>query len=194
LPGRTLSPGESGESVTLLQAGLAKLGHYDSKFEGSYDEATRQALAEFQVASKIIGSESEYGAGWYGAKTRAIFEEQLRAALLATPELPENPTLARETLVAVVPVFNNNLASGDNGGEVGKLQKTLQELGHYTGEITSTYDAATAAAVLAFQLESGVVGSSNELGAGSLGPRTRAALNATIGREKIALLEPAAQG
>jgi peptidoglycan hydrolase-like protein with peptidoglycan-binding domain len=187
LPGATLSPGDTGDKVTQLQSGLNKLGYFSGETTGSYDAETVTALAKFQVAAEILDSETSYGAGWFGAKTQAVFNAKLRDNLLALPALPTQPDFSRKTVIAFTPQFDMNLVPGDSGESVKNLQATLKELGHFTGEVTGSYGAETTAAVLAFQLDAKIVNSQNDPGAGYLGPKTRTALNAAVSREKVAL-------
>ncbi len=196
LPSSTAQPGETGEVVTLLQTGLAKLDHYTGEITGRYDRATQLALADFQIAAGIIESRTSYGAGWYGAKTKSIFEKKLSSTLLAMPTLPENPDWTPSVVVAAettkqeqaqTPKFTTNLSLGDSSDLVATLQQALRQLGHFKGETTENYGTATKAAVIKFQITEGVIATAGDYGAGSFGPKTRAALNTAIDREKIAL-------
>ncbi|MBQ4579319.1 MAG: peptidoglycan-binding protein [Clostridia bacterium] len=47
--GRTLSKGMKGEDVKAVQVRLAALGYYDGKLDGSYGDATRDAVKLFQA-------------------------------------------------------------------------------------------------------------------------------------------------
>lgn len=193
LPSNTAAPGEKNENVKNLQAGLKKLGHFSDEVTGSYDQATISAVANFQIAENILESQTAYGAGWFGAKTKSVFDARLREQLLALPNLPENPDWNRKTAVAYTPQFDVNLALGDSGERVRELQETLQQLDYFSEEVTGNYGRQTATAVLKFQLEHAVVSASSDLGAGVLGPKTRTALNAVTSRKKVALMKITAE-
>lgn len=75
------------------------------------------------------------------------------------------------------------IGKDDNGEEVGNLQRMLWDLGYYKGEITGTYDQATVDAVFNFQVESGVLNSEWDKGAGYFGKKTLEALLAVIGKK-----------
>lgn len=189
LPGGEPQIGDSGEAVRKLQQGLAVLGFYAGEPNGNYDDATRAAVAKFQIANGVLKTETDFGAGHFGPRTRAVFEDKLRAALAVQPQLPENPEFNRAAvrIVEVAPEFAANLTLGDSGAEVAKLQQTLAKLEYFSGEASGTFDEATRAAVLKFQLDNGIVNGPADTGAGNFGPKTRAALAATAAREKITL-------
>jgi peptidoglycan hydrolase-like protein with peptidoglycan-binding domain len=70
---------------------------------------------------------------------------------------------------------------------VTELQKVLQKLGYSELAISGEFDEATELAVLDFQIKSEVLATSTESGAGSFGPKTRAAINSIIDTQQIAL-------
>jgi len=189
LPAGTATPGDTNETVTRIQTGLAKMDYYMNEINGNYDAATRAALAQFQVAAGIIETETSYGAGHFGPKTKTLFIAKYRETLLATLALPENPSWERKVQVAYTPVFNTTLSLGDSSDTVRELQETLQKLGHFEGEPTGTFGNETRAALIKFQLENNVVADAASYGAGTFGPKTRAALNATVAREQVALMK-----
>ncbi len=81
--------------------------------------------------------------------------------------------------ISHLPLFASTpapIAKGASGVTVFALQKQLAELGFYAGAISGSFDEATAAAVLAFQLDKQVIGSADTEGAGKYGPRTRGTL------------------
>lgn len=189
LPTKTFSPGDDGEDIAQLQEGLKELGFFTGDVTSSYDESTRTAVIDFQVASGTLASATSYGAGYFGPKTLTAFKSSLRENLLALPYLPDNPEWNRAVWVAYTPEFSQSLSLGDTGDDVEKLQKTLQKLGYSELEVSGEYDAATETAILDFQIKSEVLSSADDLGAGHFGPKTRAALNALVQKEQIALRE-----
>jgi peptidoglycan hydrolase-like protein with peptidoglycan-binding domain/3D (Asp-Asp-Asp) domain-containing protein len=71
----------------------------------------------------------------------------------------------------------SQLDLNDRGDQVVKLQNILIRNGHLqAGLNTGYYGLKTQAAVLAFQIEKGIVSSGNDLGAGRVGPKTLSAL------------------
>ncbi len=79
-------------------------------------------------------------------------------------------------------VFHVDVEKGDTGEKVEKLQIALRRLGLYTGSITSEYDDITEKAVLDFQIKFFVLRTGKDLGAGRLGPQTRAKLTSELAK------------
>lgn len=128
----------------------------------------------------------------------------------STPFIPSATTTSSEsalipeaqTVVQPVPEAENKelerleqnrtlLAAGlgkdANGEEVENLQRMLWDLNYYKGEITGQYDQATVDAVFNFQVESGVLQSAWDKGAGYFGKKTLEALLSVI-EKKIQVL------
>lgn len=81
--------------------------------------------------------------------------------------------------------FNRYLGQGDQGEDVGNLQKALQSLGFYKGTISNTFDTQTETALSQYQLSKGLAT------AGSFGPQTKNTfLNETLSTEKKYLFKP----
>ncbi|KKU83130.1 MAG: hypothetical protein UY12_C0043G0006 [Parcubacteria group bacterium GW2011_GWA2_47_8b] len=88
------------------------------------------------------------------------------------------PAVAQPSPVAqlVSPVFNKDLVVGAKGDDVKRLQELLKtDASVYpTGQVTGYFGPLTKAAIVKFQLKYGVIKSDKEVGAGRLGPKTRA--------------------
>ncbi len=78
--------------------------------------------------------------------------------------------------------FTSDIEKGDTGKKVEKLQIALRRLSLYLGDITSVYDDETEQAVLDFQLKYFVLTSDDSIGAGRMGPQTRAKLTQEVAR------------
>ena len=61
----------TGEEVENLQRMLWDLGYYHGEVTGIYDQATMDAVLEFQIEYGVLNSEWESGAGYFGKKTLA---------------------------------------------------------------------------------------------------------------------------
>lgn len=70
------------------------------------------------------------------------------------------------------------LGPGSQGGLVKWVQQKLRQLGYYNGDVTGSYDQATALAVQQFQAAAGVTGDA----ASTVGEHTRLALEAAGGK------------
>jgi len=79
------------------------------------------------------------------------------------------------------------IGKDDNGEEVKNLQRMLWNLGYYQGELTGQYDQSTVDAVFRFQVESGVLSTEADKGAGYFGKKTLEALLTAI-EHKIQVL------
>jgi peptidoglycan hydrolase-like protein with peptidoglycan-binding domain len=131
---RTLSQGMSGGDVTVLQNRLnafryaSILGH---PANGVFDAATSAAVLAF--------------------KQDAIANGQTGLMANATVGSGTFDALWLYTFLGGRGIF-----SGRNGFDVVFLQVILKNLGYYSGRITGYYDAATIAAVRAFQSATGI--------------------------------------
>lgn len=68
--GTALELGDSGETVTLLQEELQKLGYLRLEPTGYFGETTAHALFKFQQAQGLVAAETDSGAGYLGPNTR----------------------------------------------------------------------------------------------------------------------------
>ena len=85
-----------------------------------------------------------------------IREVQREMSLTPTP-LPQMPdTVWAEVINAGEPTPESALSNGSQGEKVAELQKRLQALGYYTGEIDGQFGPGTREAVVAFQKNNGL--------------------------------------
>jgi peptidoglycan hydrolase-like protein with peptidoglycan-binding domain len=141
---RSLSQGMSGGDVTILQNRLncfryaSLIGH---PADGSFDSATAQAVLAFKRDAANNGDTG----------------------------FPANATVGDGAFDATwLYTFAGGRAiqTGRNGFDVVFLQTILQRLGYYGGRVQGYYDAATRAAVIAFQTAVGIAAD------GVVGPAT----------------------
>jgi peptidoglycan hydrolase-like protein with peptidoglycan-binding domain len=156
--------GVSSDKVGELQTYLSELGYYKGKIDKYYGDALYKAVIAFQLDQGIIDNEEEFGAGYFGPRTRAKIE-----AVLDKRRKNEIPT--------------KNLGKNDKGKNVKKLQKALKKLG-YDIEITGIYDEKTIKAVFKFQKDHNILEYEDEFGAGYFGPRTFAVLSQKLANFK----------
>lgn len=69
--GVALGLGDSGDTVTMLQEDLQKLGFLRIEPTGFFGESTAHALFKFQQAQGIVADETDSGAGYLGPQTRS---------------------------------------------------------------------------------------------------------------------------
>ncbi len=85
-----------------------------------------------------------------------IGEVQLELSLTPTP-LPQMPdSVWAEVVNPAEPTPEPPLSSGSRGEKVEELQKRLQALGYYDGEIDGQFGSGTKAAVVDFQKNNGL--------------------------------------
>ena len=151
---------------------------------GYYGKKTHAALTE--AVDKKIEVVAKYPMQmqtWVPAK-----RELPKIASLKAPEIAMErqalffaPDLMNTKIVQPVASdqsLTTDLDLNDKGENVVKLQNILIENGYLVeGFNTGYFGNLTKSAVLKFQLEKGIIQSANDMGAGRVGPNTRAALN-----------------
>ncbi len=150
---KSLAIGSSGTEVLALQQLLVRLGFLTAIPNGNFGPLTAVAVKKFQ-ASKGLESVGNVGPG-----TRA----KLNAVVGGVGATTTTGANYRFTLP---------LALGASGNEVLQMEMKLAKLGFLLRVAGSTFDATTAEAVKKFQASKGLEQ------VGSVGPSTRAALNA----------------
>lgn len=145
--------GYTTNGVRRLQESLATLGYLTAAPNAHYGNATTAAVRDFLADYDLVGDGS-------------VFTDEASAVLAAALTLkPENS-----------PALTEGLQSGATGDDVRQAQKLLRYLDYYRGRTNGQYDDSLIAAVLAFQLDRGVVPTETTPGAGRIGPATRAAI------------------
>ena len=173
----TLSFGDRGNLVREMQIALTDAGFYECEVNGIYDEKMEDCVFDFQSENEILAERDEFGAGFFGEKTR----QKLTAVLDARDSEIQN-LIADE-------IPSSTASPGDSGAAVAKLQSGLVKLGFFTGEISGEFDDATVAALIEFQIDSGVLASASEYGAGFFGPKTSTAFQKSLQNNLLAVAE-----
>lgn len=177
-----------GEEVEELQTKLKELGYFNAEPTGTYGMQTIEAVFAFQKEQGILSSWNDYGAGYFGNQTRKILnkiivrKKQEKGAELAKLELADEEQVETTKLLIV-----SGLGKDAEGGDVEELQKTLQELGYYSGKISGIYDSITIEAVFNFQKNYSVISDDTDYGAGYFGPKTKEALEKAIVEQETKL-------
>ena len=130
-----LRSGMSGSEVRALQEALIELGFLKGKADGVFGSGTEQAVIAFQRANSYPDT--------------GLVDANLQAFLYSGS--PKNSKGTATKIKTLSPAAGVTMKSGNTGEAVGLLQTRLKELGYYDGVISNTYDAATVAAVKAFQ-------------------------------------------
>ncbi|MFN7160520.1 MAG: peptidoglycan-binding protein [Candidatus Gracilibacteria bacterium] len=90
--------GASGNQVRLIQAAFSKLGYYRGKIDGVYGYELANSILTFQVSKKIVSSEDDPAAGYFGLKTRVTLIEILMNKKVKIDELAAEVTLAQKDI------------------------------------------------------------------------------------------------
>lgn len=172
-----LKNGSLSSDVRQVQKLLRYLGYYRGRTDGVFDQDLRQSLVAFQVSKGVIVSQDAEFAGHIGPGTKAALllswkakNASVKAKVIAM-KLHVSDRVKTEALPSKV------LGMGDNGEQVKQLQRALHDLGYLPAkDVTGTFGARTAAALLAYQTKSNIVTSEKQKGAGVFGPTTRKTL------------------
>jgi len=144
--------------VRAMQKRLRSLGLYQGEFTGVYGATTKRALITLQYQGGLTKKD-----GTYNAETRDYLENLW---------LKHVETWG----------FARRLKKGDANGDVEKLQKLLTELKYYNGPIDGTFDEQVERSLVKFQLDHKVVRDKQEIGTGTVGPKTMATMNRILFR------------
>ncbi|MBR1822430.1 MAG: peptidoglycan-binding protein [Clostridia bacterium] len=137
LPAR-LTGGDKGDAVTALQERLIQLGFLTGKADGSYGKATASAVRQFQNHLLAQGVDENLGIAANGEATPAT------QALLFDPEYS---------------TYISDIAAGDEGGEVLRVERRLVQLGYMDMPANETFDAYATSAAAAFRVDAGLAAS-----------------------------------
>ncbi|HIK28569.1 MAG: peptidoglycan-binding protein [Oscillatoriaceae bacterium SKW80] len=134
---RIIKRGDSGADVEELQKKLQAAGYYEGPITGFYGTLTEAAVKRFQKNQGL------YPYGIADLSTQNLLRD------LTVTNLP--PNLDKDKIA------RRTLRRGDRGKDVEDLQKRLQELGYYQGEIDGVFGQLTEAAVICFQQDVGLI-------------------------------------
>jgi peptidoglycan hydrolase-like protein with peptidoglycan-binding domain len=177
-----LEMGSQGERVTELQAALKLLGFYSGAVDGTYQQSTVIAVAQFQQAAGLNPSGNVDNITWqklFPSPSNIIASPAATSNFTTVPTQPTRvtkPSTTKRTTpqnqpkVSIQPTPINQqtpgieytsegwpiLNLGMSGVEVVKLQTQLQKLGFLTGKIDGDFGRTTEAAVKAAQSRYGL--------------------------------------
>lgn len=124
--GSVLRQGSSGTAVTSLQQRLAALGYYRGSIDGVFGQETEAAVLQLQRDR--------------GLRVDGIVGSQVYQALGIESSAPEESQSS-----------GRQLALGDSGADVERLQQRLENLGYFNSSATGYYGSITQEAVAQFQ-------------------------------------------
>jgi peptidoglycan hydrolase-like protein with peptidoglycan-binding domain/3D (Asp-Asp-Asp) domain-containing protein len=190
IPNDKLGRGSSGDSVVALQESLKKLGLYTGEVTGKYDNVTISAVYKFQDQKNLVEGEDDTGAGYFGPRTREILKDELAMHERVARKSAIDSELPREKKddtnngePTVETLLSQDIDKYDSGEHVALLQEHLKNLGYLDHEPTGYYGELTAEAVKSFQIANNIITTDEEVGAGRVGPATRATLASAVEEE-----------
>ncbi|NEQ49895.1 MAG: peptidoglycan-binding protein [Leptolyngbya sp. SIO3F4] len=164
--GSVLELGSEGAVVKDLQAMLSLLGYYLEGIDGTYGNATADAVRRFQADVGLTADGVVGPATWQKLLPTPIELNQPQEANSATATRePLNQTPNSNT-VGIRPQENSDVSGSvselsilrldDYGPDVGVLQRRLAELSFYAGSVDGVFGLQTMQAVEQFQRQAGL--------------------------------------
>nr|MDD3719784.1 hypothetical protein [Candidatus Gracilibacteria bacterium] len=161
------------DDVKLLQEKLKILGIYKGKVDGIYNKDLINTLVTFQIENGIIKNENEYGAGYWGIKTRdKVFQKEKELANNNKIKLETPETKDKELVILPKNIFDVYIHPESSIEDIKQLQKKLTEMELYSGAITGKYNDIKNV-LINYQLKQGIINDKTDIGAGYFGPKTR---------------------
>ena len=166
--GVTLSVGNEGPGVKILQNRLKSFGFLSGAADGVYGAATEEAVRDFQRAN---GLKADGKAGhdtlqklFAGTVTNASGSKSNTKPTAKPTATPKNnsgkATATPNAYIRVTPAPDGSyvtLERGHMGSEVSKLQRALKNAGYFKGEVDGYFGEDTEEAVKKFQKAKGLV-------------------------------------
>lgn len=160
--------GQTDDAVSALQGRLKALGYYNGQLDSKYGDSTASAVRLFQsqLGVSVTGlataslqrmlfstSAPRYNSGNAGSSNADStnyddddgYDDVDDFDPYVTPQPTKKPTPKPTTSGYA------KLAKGDKGSAVSSLQRSLKELGYYSGSVDGDYGSATVTAVKRFQ-------------------------------------------
>lgn len=164
--------------IASAQRLLRSMKYYRGRTNGQYTDALRSAIIAFQKDHALIGDEQSPGAGTIGPMTQAAIERVLRndrskdiARGIVLLKRVRDRLAERHELVAAT------VQEGYTGDAVKDIQHVLATLGFFPADaVNGVFGPLTRESVAEYQLARGVVSTSSQQGAGTVGPKTLKAL------------------
>lgn len=160
-------------SIRLAQRILRFLGYYNGRTDGTYGHDLFRSILSFQRNHGIVGSASDSGAGRIGPRTREKVTEvwNRKRIVMRADQLLLKERLW-ETVLKENPI-DRFMGEGESGPHVRALQEFLVGKGMFPKEkVNGVFGSLTEESVLRFQMDSKLVSSVADQGAGYVGPAT----------------------
>ncbi|MFA5916827.1 MAG: peptidoglycan-binding protein [Candidatus Gracilibacteria bacterium] len=171
-----VGPESSRDKIKKLQTKLKAVGIYKGEINGIYNKETINLLVQFQIDTGIIKSRSDYGAGYWGAKTREKFvniEKEFASKNIKVTKVENKEQNTQKTIITLPKdIFTTYVSPESNKDDIIALQNKLKEMGLYNGESNGKYNEVRNI-LLNYQISKSIISNKNDTGAGYFGPKTR---------------------
>lgn len=172
-----LQKGDSGAAVRQIQKLLRYVGAYRGRTDGIFDEDVKEAVLAFQKQKGLVASAGDTGAGRMGPMTRRALLASWKSKVVKAQArlVAMKLDVRKDTVASGLPA--KTLAKGAHNADVRTVQRALVTLGYLPEQdATGTFGERTAAALLRYQKDKGIIASDKQKGAGVFGPATRSVL------------------
>lgn len=188
----TLKLGDKGDAVKRLQQRLKDLGYLTGSVDGSFGQATEQAVRDFQAANGLTVD------GKAGTRTQNVLygsNAKKKTATTATAKPSSSSSSSSSSSGSSSSSSSSTASSYTNGrtdiyldvnsanaSQIKILQNRLIVLGYLTGTADGVYGETTEAAVIAFQKRNSLYAD------GKAGPQTLAVLYSASAKKASAVV------
>jgi len=177
------------EDTKYLQEILAQMNLYNGEINGVYSDA-RETILTYQLDNKIISSQNEAWAGYFGPKTRASLKTAFKEFKETDKERSEERQKIKEQFNALLKEAEIEAKKeiesfwtprfAEIGGHVRNLQNTLTKLWYFEYKDTAIFWVKTKNSIIEYQTDKEIITLSSDTGAGTLGPKTMSQLEKDI--------------
>lgn len=170
-------PDSNKDKLLKLQKKLKEVWIYKWEMDWRYNNELKNSLIKFQIENGILKSHNDYGAWYWGAKTRqklAIKEPELLKKNINVVINTENKEVKKinENIVLSKDIFTTYVSPGSNNEDVKLLQTKLKEIELYKWELNWKYSDLHQV-ILSYQLDNNIIKSKTEVWAWHFWPKTR---------------------
>ncbi|MFA7681857.1 MAG: peptidoglycan-binding protein [Candidatus Peribacteraceae bacterium] len=171
--------------IIQAQRILRFLGYYRGRTDGEYSSAIQAAILRFQQEHRLVGTEQDPGAGRIGPITlQTLSTEWNRILVTHLADRLLDRRKVEQIVVQRGEVVERFLEEGESWPEVRMLQNFLADKEYISPQrVTGYFGPETKAALIAYQLDEGLIATAHDDGAGRVGPATLEHMKSGIIRE-----------
>ena len=160
--------------IQKAQRLLRYLGFYRGRTDGLYSDTLFNAILKYQQSQQLVGDAASPGAGRIGPLTKSKLDKEILRKRVASQA--QKLLVIKHVRIALTEqgkLIDRFLSKGDNGKEVASLQRMLADAGFFPRDmINGNYGPLTAESVAKYQIARGLLKSTSDTGAGTIGPVT----------------------